>query len=628
MSSGSRALGALTLALGAAISGARAQEIPVIEWLQPQPSGNQINAIATRGTRWVTVGDAGTATVSTDGGVTWKAYSTHSAAALRGVVFLDSLHLLAGGETGVLLASHDGGVTWRTQSSGTPNELRAFVLTPKAVVVIGARGTVRRSLDSGRTWAAPASGVTNTLRGVAAVDPNTLVAVGDAGTILRSGDGGSVWTRVASQTRAALRAVHFVDARLGVAVGGDDLLWRAKRVVLFTSDGGVTWSKAAAPGGGRLYALAADANRIVAVGEDGAVIESRDAGTTWTSVPSTETLWLGAAHLPAPGTIVALGARGLIAETSDAGKTWSSRRAGLWRTFGGVAEPSPGTILLGHGAGMLRSADGGRSFERPTEPDSIQGVADIEFADAQRGVAALSRGGALITADSGRSWSLSTLPLPQYPSRSVHHVADRTWFIVRPFVPWGGENGDDRATIFRSDDDGATWTGCTCGGRGPMYGIDFNGDGGMIVGGGGVIVRTADRGATWARSEHRLTRALLMDVAVVDARVAVVVGSDGIVLRTSDGGATWARIASGTTQRLWTAQSLGSTVVAGGGNGTLIVSRDAGLTWRAFRVPVSADIVNLSMRSADEVIVVGLPFGAVRVWLTGARTPTPVAQRD
>lgn len=623
----SRALAALTLALGAAISGAEAQEIPVIEWLQPRPSGNQINAIATRGTRWVTVGDAGTATVSIDAGVNWKAYSTPTAAALRGVVFLDSLRLLAGGDGGVLLASHNGGVEWRVQPSGTANELRAFATTPGAVVAVGARGTILRSLDSGVTWQPQRSGVTRTLRGLAEAASTVLVAVGTSGTIVRSTDGGVTWTRGASRTRAALRAVHFVDARLGVAVGGDDLIWRAKRVVLFTSDGGVTWSKATAPRGGRLYALAGDADRIVAVGEGGAVIESRDAGATWSSVPNTGTLWLGAAHLPAPGTIVALGARGQIAETSDAGKTWTSRRAGTWGAFGSVAEPSPGTLLLGHGASILRSVDGGQSFARLIAADSIQGIADIEFADPQRGVAALTRGGVLMTVDGGRSWTRSAFPFPQRPSRSVHHAADRRWFAVRPASNWG-RDGDDWATIFRSDDDGATWTGCTCGGRGPMSGIDFNGDVGMIVGGGGVIVRTADRGTTWARAEHRLTRALLMDVAVIDSRVAVVVGSRGIVLRTADGGATWARIASGTTQPLWAAQSLGSTVVAGGGNGTLLLSRDAGLTWRVLHVPVSADIIKLFLRSADEVLVTGVPFGALRVWLTGASSPTPVAQRE
>ena len=63
--------------------------------------------------------------------------------------------------------------------------------------------------------------------------------------------------------------------------------------------GGPTWSRSDGPRGGRLYGLAADAERIVAVAEDGAVIETRDAGVTWHRVPHDREKWLDAAA-PSP----------------------------------------------------------------------------------------------------------------------------------------------------------------------------------------------------------------------------------------------------------------------------------------------------------------------------------------
>lgn len=588
-----------------------ALHLPEVDWLQPQPSGNQINGLATRGSRWVAVGDAGTVTVSSDAGRTWRAFSTLTAEPMRGVGFLDSLHLLAVGAGGVLLASADGGRQWQARRSNTRHELRAVVFTGRTAVVVGARGTVLRSDDGGASWRSHNSGVTATLRGLATLDPNTLITVGDGGTILRSADAGVSWRRVASGTKASLRAVRFVNARLGVAVGGDDLLWRAKRVVLFSSDGGATWRRADAPRGGRLYALAADAKRMVAVGENGAVIATLDAGATWRRVPHEGKMWLGAAALPGAGGIVALGARGAIVRTENAGTVWRSALDGLTGSAAAVAQPAPGTILLGSRDSLFRSGDSGASFAPLRLPDSSGGVWRMDFADEHRGIAVGYRGVMLRSSDGGKTWARMP-PLVSKFLQAVDHVQDGTWFVV-------GQPRYGGPSIFRSTDDGVTWRACACASRGMMQDVHFNGKVGMIVG-GNVMVRTTDGGTTWARVHHDLTRVALRGVRVMDATTAIAVGHGGIIIRTVDGGTTWSRIPAGTSETLYALDAIGRTAVAVGMGGTMVVTDDAGLTWRALRVGIAADLWNVSLRTADEAIVTGRPIGAVRVRLRDSTT--------
>ncbi len=65
---------------------------------------------------------------------------------------------------------------------------------------------------------------------------NRLVAVGDRGHVLLSDDEGRTWKQIIVPTRAMLTGVSFGDARHGWAVGHDG-------VILATADAGETWTR-------------------------------------------------------------------------------------------------------------------------------------------------------------------------------------------------------------------------------------------------------------------------------------------------------------------------------------------------------------------------------------------------
>jgi len=149
---------------------------------------------------------------------------------------------------------------------------RAGAATPPAVAAAGA--TEEYSV------LAPLA-VRTLLLDVRVVPGGGLVAVGQRGHVLLSSDGGQSWRQRLTPTRATLTAVHFADAQHGWAVGHDE-------VILRTTDGGETWSRAHfAPDKEQplLAVCFADAQTGLAVGAYSTVYRSADGGATWVSAP-------------------------------------------------------------------------------------------------------------------------------------------------------------------------------------------------------------------------------------------------------------------------------------------------------------------------------------------------------
>lgn len=103
--------------------------------------------------------------------------------------------------------------------------------------------------------------------------------------------------------------------------------------------------------------------------------------------------------------------------------------------------------------------------------------------------------------------------------------------------------------IVETRDRGRNWTILPSGVDVALYGVRFvDDDHGWVVGQDGVILATADGGKTWTKQESNATfeesdgavkRAYLFNVAATDAQHAWAVGDRSILTSTSDGGQTW-----------------------------------------------------------------------------------------
>ena len=104
-----------------------------------------------------------------------------------------------------------------------------------------------------------------------------LVAVGNAGTILLSDDEGHTWRMAASPTDELLTAVVFPSAEEGFAVGQDG-------VVLHSTDAGAHWTQqhlSPASDQALFTVVALTPQHLFASGAYNLILETQDGGATW-----------------------------------------------------------------------------------------------------------------------------------------------------------------------------------------------------------------------------------------------------------------------------------------------------------------------------------------------------------
>jgi photosystem II stability/assembly factor-like uncharacterized protein len=186
--------------------------------------------------------------------------------------------------------------------------------------------------DGMATWTNVAVGVTVDEAGTGpqclfAFDYEHIWLCTDDGRVFFSDDGGATWTdqstALAASGANALQAIHFMNGNVGYAVGAAD-------TVIYTVDGGTTWTAATATGGGNaLNTVQVISRYVIIVGDAGGdIYHSWDGGTTWTQTwtggagevqcisMSTDTTGLMAWDTAAP--------IGTIYHTIDGGYSWKS----------------------------------------------------------------------------------------------------------------------------------------------------------------------------------------------------------------------------------------------------------------------------------------------------------------
>ena len=176
----------------------------------PAPAQN-LNALATNGSRLVTVGNGGAIYYSDNNAATWTAATVPAGTGnLYGVAWATTGNWVAVGAAGTILTSTDGG-TWVPVTSVAPaitTDLRGVgvILSTGIYSAVGLGGQVATSTD-GANWTTEVI-TPNDLMAVAGSVGGTglFVAVGKAGTVFTSFDG-VAWTSRTSGTASDLLSV-------------------------------------------------------------------------------------------------------------------------------------------------------------------------------------------------------------------------------------------------------------------------------------------------------------------------------------------------------------------------------------------------------------------------------------
>jgi len=236
----------------------------------------------------------------------------------------------------------------------------------------------------------------------------------------------------------------------------------------------------------------------------------------------------------------AVGERGLIITTSDAGAHWTLQESGTSLPLYGIdfINAQVGFAVGGDPAGansfanvVVKSTDGGQSWEGKSLPPLPGVLKTVHFVDADHGWAAGGGGAIVATADGGESWSLQqsgvTTELTTVDFVDVNH---------------GWATGPGR-TLLKTEDGGSRWfpqfTFST-----PIRQIDFiDRNQGWAVGDGGALLQTTDGGTRW--TSISVTTVNLTGIRMTSASNGWAAGDRGTLLRFD--GTGWTAVPSGTT---------------------------------------------------------------------------------
>ncbi|HUV13724.1 MAG TPA: YCF48-related protein, partial [Acidobacteriota bacterium] len=322
----------------------------------PVETGYPLMDVQLVGDHGWTVGPMGTILRTEDGGRSWDHVRIATDADLYRVDFVSSSEgWVAGGrmrisETnesmrhdqrggyGYIFHTTDGGKTWECQFAERGRLLLGLdFVNEKVGYAVGERGYLLKTKDGGEHWTAlPTTGTMNWLYGIQFTDELKGFAVGLAETVIRTSDGGSSWTPVSAPSdrrpygfRPIYRDIAFNEAT-GCIVGQNG-------AVLISRDQGETWSPAATFFKSEIRDLMdlrsvhfVSEKRGYAVGELGTrMMVTEDGGASWSYRPLPDTEWLRAVWANPEGKVVLTGEREKVLLSEDEGHTWMPKRGRL-----------------------------------------------------------------------------------------------------------------------------------------------------------------------------------------------------------------------------------------------------------------------------------------------------------
>ncbi len=231
-------------------------------------------------------------------------------------------------------------------------------------------------------------------------------------------------------------------------------------------------------------------------------------------------------------------------------------------------------------------------------PNNIRNNLDaIFFIDPMNAFAVGDSGTAVVSRDSGKSWSSIYLGTKSSLHDAVFFPGGKS-FVV-----------GDSATLIYSRDFLKTYLPITIVPelKNSFFRIKFiDNNVGYICGDGGLILKTEDGGFNWNKVQTNSNN-LLFDLSFADKRTGFAIGWNGEVLKSSNGGNLWEPIEKITDDYLKSIDfnKNGYGIIVGG-NSTILRSKDYGSTWQKVNLDAGGGLQKVQFISDDNVIALGM----------------------
>ncbi len=477
--------------------------------------------------------------------------------------------------------------------------------------------------DNGTSWTAVNSGLNSKhVQSLAASGTNLFCGTGDSGVFI-STDNGVSWN--ATNDGLANREV------LALTVSGSDLLamtWDGNNDVIYLStNNGIHWTRLNTPTQSTEMSIALiGTDLFVANSNAGSplgVYVSTNIGTTWTKINSglTDSIVY---HLAVSGTnLFAATESGRVFRWIDSMRSWTFADSGLHSTFVYNLWASGTSVFTQTADSVFRTTNNGSIWLPFTLGPGKDQIINTTALIGNHLFAATEVGGIVLSTDDGSSWTPVNTGIRNTPvsclalsgknlfagsmgysigpflstdeGASWSQVNDLLWTAhVRSLAAIGtnilaGIGGGDDGSIFRSTDDGISWTNVYPGF--PDYDIyqAFAAHEGNLFAGSafGSVLRSTDSGRSWAKADTtglQNFRGGITSFAVLGNNLFAGTVDSGIFLSTNNG-ASWTQINNG----LWNTQIRalavsGTTIIAatnilGDDYGGIFISTNNGGSW-------------------------------------------------
>jgi len=275
-----------------------------------------------------------------------------------------------------------------------------------------------------------------------------------------------------------------------------------------------------------LQGVAVAGNRVVAVGMRGHIVVSADGGTTWMQAKVPVSSDLTAVHFVDAREGWAVGHDGVVLHTTDAGDTWQLQLDGK----------RANALLL---AAMERKASAEPSSEeakrllaeaqRYQEQGPDKPFLDVWFADAQTGYVVGAYNLIFRTRDGGANWEpwFDRTDNPKFFNLYAIRPAADALFIA-------GEGG----VVLKLDPATQRFRALALPYTGSFFGVIGAESAVLAYGLRGNVFRSEDRGATWVKADTGLPAAIVAATRLAGGATALADAS-GRMSATADGGRTF-----------------------------------------------------------------------------------------